>query len=397
MIKSAVLATSALFVHAFGIFALNERIEPFIYHFYSISWWSYIFFLDAILSFKRGKFLVINKRLPYLVLISCAFWCMFELINLRLGNWFYINLPDRRSYRYLGYLIAFGTVIPGIYITAEAIHRFVGDIPIRPLSLRGHVSFLFISGFVALVLALALPRYLFPLAWVFLIPILDVINYRAGHPSIIADLEKGRAGGIIATILGGMVCGFLWESWNYWAISKWVYTVPFFEGAKLFEMPLLGYAGFAFFAFEAIGFFHFFNEGRLFRSHPLLIVSAAVICCLCAFLLMERHTVFSYLATIDKIPVISDSNRANFARKGIQSSYAVDRSVLSPYERGFLDLMELKGLGLEHTLQLYGRGIQKRDDLSRLSPAELCAIIHESQPRRCTVFVRAAGKPAPGY
>lgn len=397
MIKSTVLATSALLVHAFGIFALNKRIEPFMYHFYIISWWSYIFFIDAVLSFKLRKFLVMNKRLPYVVLISCAFWFIFELINLRLKNWFYINLPDRQSYRYLGYLIAYGTVIPGIYITTEAIHRAIGDVRICPISLRGHLSLLLVSGFVGLMLALALPQFLFPLSWVFLIPILDVINYRAGRTSFIADLENGRVGGIIATILGGMACGFLWEIWNYWAISKWVYTVPWFEDAKLFEMPLLGYLGFGFFAVETIAFFNFFNEGRFFRSHVPLAVSAAAVCCLCAFPLIERYTVFSYLARIDQIPFISDSNRAYFTTQGIQSTYAIDRSVLGPHERGFLDLMELKGLGLKHTLQLQQRGIQNRADLSRLSPTELCAIIRDPQTRRCRVFVRAAGRPSPGY
>jgi hypothetical protein len=121
----------------------------------------------------------------------------------------------------------------------------------------------------------------------------DVINYRAGHTSFIRDLEEGKAGGIIATILGGMACGFLWEIWNYWAISKWVYTVPWFEDVKLFEMPLLGYLGFGLFAVETIAFFNFFKEGRFFRSHGSLAVSAAVICCLCSFPLIERYTVVS--------------------------------------------------------------------------------------------------------
>ena len=367
------------------------------YHFYIISWWSYIFFIDAVLSFKLRKFLVMNKRLPYVVLISCAFWCVFELINLRLENWFYINLPERQSYRYLGYLIAYGTVIPGIHITTEAIRRVIGDVRIYPVSLRVHLSLLFVSGFVVLTLALALPRFFFPLAWVFLIPIADVINYRAGHTSFIRDLEEGKAGRIIATVLGGVACGFLWEIWNYWAISKWVYTVPWFEDVKLFEMPLLGFFGFGFFAVETIAFFNFFNEGRFFRSHASLAASAAVICCLCTFPLVERYTVFSYLARIDQIPFISDLKRAYFTAQGIRSNYAIDRSVLGPHERDLLDLMELKGLGLEHTLQLQHRGIQNRADLSRLSPAELCAIIRDPQTRRCRVFVRAAGSPPRGY
>ncbi|MGZ5435395.1 MAG: hypothetical protein ACXW3F_04990, partial [Pyrinomonadaceae bacterium] len=48
----------------------------------------------------------------------------------------------------------------------------------------------------------------------------------------------------------GLVCGFLWEFWNYWALSKWTYTVPYFGDIKIFEMPVLGYLGFPPFAIE---------------------------------------------------------------------------------------------------------------------------------------------------
>ena len=47
----------------------------------------------------------------------------------------------------------------------------------------------------------------------------------------------------------GIVCGVLWEFWNYWAIGKWQYLITF-AGPKLFEMPVPGYLGFPAFAFE---------------------------------------------------------------------------------------------------------------------------------------------------
>jgi len=42
----------------------------------------------------------------------------------------------------------------------------------------------------------------------------------------------------------------LWEFWNYWALTKWTYTVPFFGNVKIFEMPVLGFLGFPPFAVE---------------------------------------------------------------------------------------------------------------------------------------------------
>jgi hypothetical protein len=44
--------------------------------------------------------------------------------------------------------------------------------------------------------------------------------------------------------VGGLIAGALWESLNFWAHTKWVYTVPGFDTAKVFEMPWLGFLGF---------------------------------------------------------------------------------------------------------------------------------------------------------
>jgi len=51
-------------------------------------------------------------------------------------------------------------------------------------------------------------------------------------------------------LAAGLVCGFLWEFFNYWAISKWTYTVPYLGNVKIFEMPVLGFLGFPPFAVE---------------------------------------------------------------------------------------------------------------------------------------------------
>ena len=49
-------------------------------------------------------------------------------------------------------------------------------------------------------------------------------------------------------LASGLVCGLLWEFFNYWAGGKWKYTVPWPAGPKLFEMPWLGFLGFPPFA-----------------------------------------------------------------------------------------------------------------------------------------------------
>ena len=60
-------------VQFFAYYTLLNRIEPFMYQFYLMAWWSYIIFIDAVLSLKTGRSTVFNRRFPWLVTISCGF------------------------------------------------------------------------------------------------------------------------------------------------------------------------------------------------------------------------------------------------------------------------------------------------------------------------------------
>jgi hypothetical protein len=64
----------------------------------------------------------------------------------------------------------------------------------------------------------------------------------------------------------------IWEFWNYWARSKWIYNVPVPPHIKLFEMPLAGYGGFLPFALECFTMYVFvrhFVWRRAFRPVAL--------------------------------------------------------------------------------------------------------------------------------
>jgi len=51
-------------------------------------------------------------------------------------------------------------------------------------------------------------------------------------------------------MLSGLVCGLLWEFWNYWADAKWMYYVPILGNVKFFETAVAGYLGFLAFGLE---------------------------------------------------------------------------------------------------------------------------------------------------
>ena len=103
---------------------------------------------------------------------------------------------------------------------------------------------------------LVVNAWLVPLVWVGFVLLLEPLNYRRGRPSWLAALAAGDASLLVALLGSGLVCGVLWEFWNYWAATKWTYTVPYFGHVKIFEMPVVGYLGFPPFALECYAMYH---------------------------------------------------------------------------------------------------------------------------------------------
>jgi len=126
----------------------------------------------------------------------------------------------------------------------------------RPVRVtRGLMRWLALFGIACVVLPLVAPRQAFWMVWGATLGLPEVINYRTGAPSLLRDLERGRPRRLLCLLTGGLMAGIVWESFNFWARCKWIYTVPGLEELKLFEMPLLGFLGFPVLAVEAFSFY----------------------------------------------------------------------------------------------------------------------------------------------
>jgi hypothetical protein len=89
--------------------------------------------------------------------------------------------------------------------------------------------------------------------WLSLLFRLDPLNRWLGAPSVLGDWRAGRWGRTLSLMAGGSICGLCWEFWNYWALAKWTYHLPFLgalEHYRYFEMPWLGFLGFPAFGVE---------------------------------------------------------------------------------------------------------------------------------------------------
>jgi hypothetical protein len=387
---SAPLIALAILLQCLGYYTLAKKIEPMMYQFYLVSWWSYIMLIDGVLGLKDGRRRVLGGRLPRLVAASAAFWCLFELLNLRLQNWFYINVAPEQAIRFAGYFLAFGTVIPAICLTNELFLRILPEVRCAPLALGRWARYEIPVGLLWLALCLAFPTYLFGLAWGFLALVADGINYRRGWASFTRDLEEGRLKPIAASILSGLACGFLWELWNHWSITKWVYTVPFFERLKLFEMPALGYVGFAAFGIETIAFLNLI-EGPIRPGKMRLGASlCALVFAFGSFILIDRYTVFSYTAPVSELFFIKEETRQALEAKGVETSYAIDPRMLDGSERRQLALMHLKGLGVDNLRRLEDHGVCTTAGVAALNEKELSVILGEPDMRRVRIYLDAA-------
>jgi hypothetical protein len=250
--------------------ALIYRVEPVTTYFYSFIWWSYILTIDGLVFSIRGHSLLINHTRRFFLLIpwSTAIWLVFEGFNLVLKNWYYIGVPRETMIRWPGYFLAFGTVLPAILETKDllsALGIFEKSLLKGMAVKKTWYRPMIIAGTLGLLLSLLVPVIFFPLVWLGFIFLLEPFNYQTGRASLLRDLEHGKPGIIYQLLAAGMICGLLWEFWNFWATAKWVYTVPWVGDLKLFEMPVLGFFGFPPFALECYVLVHFL---RLMEELP---------------------------------------------------------------------------------------------------------------------------------
>ena len=243
------------------------EIEPFWSWHTPIAWTGYILFVDGLVWRRRGSSLLMNERAEalFLAAMSVPLWVIFELYNKHaLHNWYYEGLPENLLVRNIGYAWAFATIWPAIFETGELIAalrdpRAPDDVkppPRVPLGASGWLSVA--AGAALLVIPIVYPStWLAAPVWLGFIFLLDPLNASLGAESIRGDLRHGRRQRLVNLSLGGLVCGIIWECWNYWARSKWIYNVPVPPHIKIFEMPLAGYGGFLPFAIECFTMYVF--------------------------------------------------------------------------------------------------------------------------------------------
>ncbi|MDA8108299.1 MAG: hypothetical protein M0015_06665, partial [Betaproteobacteria bacterium] len=149
--------------------------------------------------------------------------------------------------------LPFSTVLPAVASTWAWLAQSprLDALALPPLRAPRALAWLAAAGGVAALAPLGLrPQALFPFLWVGPLLVLGGLQQLALGETLLAPLARGDWRPLLQPALAALVCGFFWEMWNYGSSPKWHYSLPYVESFRVFEMPLLGYAGYLPFGVE---------------------------------------------------------------------------------------------------------------------------------------------------
>jgi len=265
-------------VIAAGMGLAVAGVEPVRQNLTPLCWTGFILAADGALgALGRSWLRTAPLELAAMAAISIPSWLLFEWYDRprfwRADGpelwWSYTGLPPW-PWRGLGYAWSFATITPAVLLLARLLEPAIGRGVGRgrggriPAELSAGIALL---GAILAGIPLLWPSPYFAadvwLAWPLL---LDPVNRALGRPSTLGDLEAGRRARPLALLASGIGCGLLWESWNWLASARWSYAVPFLGSVKVYEMPVLGFLGFAPFALAVFALYNFLRG--LFPGRP---------------------------------------------------------------------------------------------------------------------------------
>jgi hypothetical protein len=223
-------------------------------HTFTPLWLAFILLVNAFTVRRTGRCLMLSRTHLFLLLfpVSAGLWWSFEYLNRFVGNWRYVGVAEFGALEYFLFsTLPFSTVLPAVLSTRElllsyprfdrAFREWRPLSPAKPgaIGLAGVVFSC--AGLFAVGIA---PDVAFPLVWVAPPALLVSLAALRGEPHTLSGIASGDWRTAVSSVLAALLCGFFWETWNFGSTAKWVYAIPYVDALHVFEMPLLGYAGY---------------------------------------------------------------------------------------------------------------------------------------------------------
>jgi hypothetical protein len=246
----------ATWILAWTRFSWFIKLQP---HTFTPLWLSYILVINAVCRKRTGRCMMTGSPGFFLMLfpMSAGFWWFFEYLNRFVQNWHYTGIHFN-SWEYFWHAtLSFSSVLPAVLGTRDVMNTYSW---IRPAfdNLKAvkcpNAKLLAVFALVISGISLAgigvWPNYLFSLLWISPLIIIVSLQTLMGEKHIFSEMAAGHWSPVISAVAAALFCGFFWEMWNYYSLAKWQYSIPFVNRFKLFEMPILGYAGYLPFGLE---------------------------------------------------------------------------------------------------------------------------------------------------
>lgn len=222
-------------------------------------WLCWIICVNALTYRASGRCPMLDASLRFAVLfmVSAGFWWIFEYLNRFVGNWYYSGSQYGAGTYFVLATLSFSTVLPAVETMKDYLLTFprffygFRQMPClsaleSPWTGAGLVS----TSCFLLFLTSVFPNQLFFLVWIcpFLIFLGILIIF--GKPHTFAGVKNGDYTLVVAYAVASLLCGFFWEMFNFYSLARWQYAIPYVQVLHLFEMPVLGYAGYLPFGLE---------------------------------------------------------------------------------------------------------------------------------------------------
>jgi len=240
-------------------------------------WLCYIVIVNAITTSRKGNCLLTTQPdyLLKLFLLSALFWWYYEYLNGFIHNWYYVNIETLSTTEYVFHsTIAYATVLPAVISTIECLatfsrmdHPFAKLWPLKIATPKVAALISWLVGCVVLAMAALWPEQLFTFVWIAPLFIIVGVRYIMKDTTLFSALEHGDFRPVILSAVAALVCGFFWELWNVKSFAHWEYNIPYVDAYLVFEMPIIGYAGYLPFGLVCIAVAGVIpGTDRLFRS-----------------------------------------------------------------------------------------------------------------------------------
>ena len=223
---------------------------------FTLLWLGYILAMNALAYRGAGRCPLTQRTAWFLSLfpLSAAFWWLFEHLNQFVHNWYYAGAGGDGDWDYfLRATLPFSTVLPAVASTWAWLARLPRMDALSLPAVHGNAALAWVAlgaGLAALAAIGLSPDLLFFMLWLAPLLVLAGLSQLLLGETVFSPVARGDWRPVLQSALAALVCGFFWELWNSGSAARWHYSIPYVQRFQLFEMPLLGYAGYLPFGVE---------------------------------------------------------------------------------------------------------------------------------------------------